>query len=528
MSYQEFQQEPTGKAVTSALSAQSAGGVYTKPPQPLPILFLRTLVAKVQSAIRRRPPTDVPRKTNSDSRLLDPVDGGTIREWDDSVCELPVGEEVQLRSLWMTEAYPPSCLPALVEALARLGWDVPNRYGANALSPDKLREARAGRGLGFCGFETMAPVGELNEILGYRAAEIPRGFERLGVTVHHPVPSITVIVFQFVLGYEASRELTELFQREDPALLEESPNAWIQRTGPLRSQMRAAVTAVRERQRRVCAEWVSLRVPGLFTALGGVPATEFITLEKAEPLQRDGAYTPGYIQALGLHHTFYASELWGRQGLRLEWPIHYNSTGNLLFSGRMNELYDLENPDGSDSFMDCVNRHVRDALVPWSLYEAVRRSTEQIALLRDRVAEVAAGDPVTAVAALGIVQREFMRLVVDTVPMEREIRELCADPKLYHRESSDEYRFIEKYRSERQEDDHVFEHVRTKTLATAEQLTRLSTDLSSMIATTSSVLNSFAQERATEENLRLQRRVSWMTVVFGVLAAVLSVLQILG
>jgi hypothetical protein len=448
-------------------------------------------------------------------------------DFDNPICELPVDEEVRLRSIWIPEAYPPSCVPALLAALSQLGWDVPIRYGAHGLSSEKLRESRNGRGLGIHGLGTMAKAAEYNDLLGYRTVELPAGFDRARVTAHHPIPSTTVLVFQFILSDEASLELTRLFQRENPALKEDL-NAWMQRTGPRRREMEAAVNTVRARQRRACTEWVSSRVPGMFTASGGTPNAEFITLEKAEPLAGTGAYTPAYVQALGLHHTFYASELWGRQGLRLEWPFMFGSSGNLLFCGRMDELAELEDPDGSGSMLGRVDDHARDALVQWALHEGARLSTDRIALLRDKVAEVASRAPADAARALGAVQQEFMQVMVDTVPMEREIREVCDDPKRYHPEDSGEFKLIGMYATVPQAQEHVFEHVRKHTAEEAERLGRTSADLRAVITITSSILNSLAQERATEENLRLQRRVFWMTIVFGVLAAVLSVLQILG
>lgn len=526
MSYQELQQEPSGKAVTPARSAQSAGCVQAQAPRPVPIPFLRALVARVQTAIRLRHPAGAPTKPETDSLRSGPAVLGAIRDWDDSVCELPVDEEVRLWSISIAEAYPPSCVPALQAALSRLGWDVPNRYGANGLSADELCAARTGRGLSFCGLGTMRVAGELNDLLGYRTVELPVGFERVHVTAHHPVPSITILIFQFVLTYEASRELTELFQREDPAL-QEDLSAWMRRTGPMRREMERATRSVRERQRNACAEWVSSRVPGLFAAYGGVPAAEFITLEKAEPLSGSGVYHPAYVQALGLNYTFYASELWGSQGLRLAWPLSFGSRGDLLFSGRMDELSEHEGPDGP-SMLDFVDNHIRDTLVPWALYEGVRRSAERVTILRDQVADLTTRDPQDAVRALGAVQREFMRLVVDTVPMEREVRELCEDAKRYHRDSNAEFMLIGIYESVPQGKEHVFEHVRKRTAEEADRLGRTSMDLREMITTTSSILNSLAQERATEENLRLQRRVYWMTIIFGVLAALLSVMQILG
>jgi hypothetical protein len=121
-----------------------------------------------------------------------------------------------------------------------------------------------------------------------------------------------------------------------------------------------------------------------------------------------------------------------------------------------------------------------------------------------------------------------MGLMVDTVPMEREIRELCEDAKRYHRDSNAEFKLIGMYDSVPPAEEHVFEHVRKRTAEEADLLRRTSMDLRDVITTTSSILNSLAQERTTEENLRLQRRVYWMTIIFGVLAAVLSVMQIQG
>lgn len=484
MSDQGLRQERADRAPDLPLRAQPSEGPGTASRLPRPIPFLDALVARAQRVIRRRTPPRAPTtQPSTDPLQLDHGDPVTL-PWDDPVCELPVDEEVRLQSIWITEAYPPSCVPSLTEALARLGWDVPNRYGTNGLSAERLRDARTGRGMSFCRLGTMAGAGPYNEILGYRTVELPAGIGRVHVSGHHPVPSITVLIFEFVLTYEASRELTDLFQREDPAPKDDL-SGWTERTGPRRRQMEAAVNAVRERQRRACAQWVSSRVPGLFAATGGAPVAEFMTLEKGEPLGGYGAYTPGYIQALGLNASFYASELWGRRGLRLEWPFLHRSAGDLLFCGRMDELHDLENPDGSDSFMERVAEHVRDALVLWAPYESVRRSTEQIAVLRERVAEVAVGDPAKSVGALNTIQREFMRGVVDTVPMEREIREFCGDPEGYHRDCTGEFKLIGPYESVPQAKDHVFEHVRKKTLEEAERLGRTSADLRAMITTTS-------------------------------------------
>lgn len=512
----EFKAAPSGPATSDNQAGFRAWG-FTH--------LVRSLAATLAPTPRADAAVEPPPQPGGEGALsLEAED--LVPAFDDPICELPVDEEVRLQSIWITEAYPPSCVPALQTALSRLGWDVPNRYGAHGLSSEALQDSRSGRGLGFHALGTMAKAGEYNDLLGYRTVELPAGFERARVTAYHPVPSMTVLVFQFVLTYEASRELTNLFQREDPALKEDL-SAWMQRVGPRRREMERVTRSVRARYREACADWVSSRVPGLFTAAGGVPAAEFITLEKAEPLSDAGAYHPAYVQALGLNYTFYASELWGRQGLRLAWPLSFGSRGDLLFCGRMDELSEHEGPDGP-SVLGFVDDHVRDTLVPWALYEGVRRSAEHVAVLRDRVAELASRDPGDSVRALGAVQREFMRLVVDTVPMQREIRELCNDTERYHRDSNAEFKLIGMYESVPQAKEHVFEHVRKRTAEEAERLSRTSMDLRDMITTASSILNSLAQERTTEENLRLQRRVYWMTIIFGVLAAVLSVMQVVG
>jgi hypothetical protein len=126
MSYQEAQEGPPASALNLAQPAPRVERVRTTSRRPLPIPFLRSVVARAQSMIRRRPPADASRtQPDKDPVQLEPSASVPIPDWDDSVCELPVDEEVRLRSIWITEAYPPSSVPALMESLTRLGCQWP-------------------------------------------------------------------------------------------------------------------------------------------------------------------------------------------------------------------------------------------------------------------------------------------------------------------------------------------------------------------------------------------------------------------
>jgi hypothetical protein len=208
-------------------------------------------------------------------------------------------------------------------------------------------------------------------------------------------------------------------------------------------------------------------------------------------------------------------------------PWSYGADGNLLFCGRTEKLCEMEDPEDPGSNLERATREVHEPVVRWAVHEAVRRSAERVTALRDAVAEVAATESPAGISRLGEVQREFMRMMVDTVPMEREVRELCADPKRYHREGG-EFKPIEAYPGAAPSAEHVLEQMRQRTTAEADLLGRASADLREMITTTSAILNSLAQQRVTDDNLKLQQRVYWMTIVFGILAAVFSVLQMLG
>lgn len=520
--------EPLGSDAPSLTTPELAGTPNASPTgEPGGRVLQRAWGRLVSLGRRGRSLASLPKHTVEDPAQIDDTVAAVSPLYrDEPICELPPDEEVRLRSIWVAEAYPPSCVPALLDAVARLGWNLPDRYGRYALSADVLREARTGRSHGFVNLGTMARAGRYNDLLGYRTLDLPAGITQVDVSAHHPVPSVTILVFRFILSHKASGELTGVFQREDPALREDF-SAWIQREGPRVSDMRASTRSVRERRRSACVEWVAARVPGLFARWRESVTAEFITLEVAEPLVSSGPYDEPYLQALSLGSCYSAFELWGRQGLRMTSPWSYLTDGNLLFCGQTEKLCEMEDPDEPGSMPSRVAREVHEPMVQWALHEAMRRSAERVTGLRDAVAEVAAAESPAGINRLGEVQREFMRMVVDTVPMEREVRELCADQKRYHREGS-EFKPIEMYPRAATSGEHALEQMRQRTSAEADLLSRATADLREMITTTSAILNSLAQQRVTDDNLKLQQRVYWMTIVFGILAAVLSLLQILG
>ncbi|HEX8271319.1 MAG TPA: hypothetical protein VF615_01635 [Longimicrobiaceae bacterium] len=445
---------------------------------------------------------------------------GSLDAWFNPVCMLPADEVIGLPSIWILEAYPTSYVDSLLEGIRRLGWDSHRRFRWLGDSSSGIHDARSGAGFSFVAFETMYPPGQYAELLGRPAVDLPAGCSRLVVRVHHPVPSTSVLVFQFVLDRTAGREVEGAFVREPPTD-GMTPADILSRPGPRLREVEEAVQRVRRRWRDTCAGWVSSRLPGLFAETGGVPAAEFVTLGKALPLDHSGRDEP-YLQALGLASWLGASELWGSKGLRLRSPFWSGPARDLLLAGREFELSDLEPTDDSGSVLDRVSSEVEDPLVRWALFETVRRYGIRLAGLRDRVGSIAGADDGGAARRLGDVQRAFMRLHADTVPLQREIVELCEDGTRYHREGG-EFHLIDRHQVAPGRDPNVLEDVRQRTVEEAHRLVRISSDLREMVSTTGGILGAMAQERATEENLKLQRSVRWLAI-FGLVATVFSVL----
>lgn len=445
---------------------------------------------------------------------------GALDAWFNPVCMLPADEVIGLPSIWILEAYPPSYVDSLEEGLERLGWKSRGPFPRWKDSSSGIRDARSGAGFSFVTFETMYPPGQYAELLGLPAVDLPPGCSRLVVRGHHPVPSTSVLVFQFVLDRTAGKEIEGAFVREPPTE-EMDPADILSRPGPRLREVEEAVQRVRRKWRDTCAGWVSSRLPGLFAETGGVPAAEFVTLGKALPLDHSGRDQP-YLQALGLASFHGASELWGCKGLRLRSPFWSGPVGDVLLAGREIELSDLEPSDDSGSILDRVSSEIEDPLVRWALFETMRRYGIRLAGLRDLVGVIAGVDERGAARSLGDVQRAFMRLHADTVPLQREILEFCQNDARYHREGG-EFHLIDRHQIVPGRDPNVLEDVRQRTAEEAHRLLRISSDLREMVSTTSGILGAMAQERATEENLKLQRSVLWLTI-YGLLVTVFSLL----
>jgi hypothetical protein len=208
----------------------------------------------------------------------------------------PTGEEVRVPCIWVVELYAASHIQKLTRDLLRL---VTNVSILRAINPhfdlaDFLHNARRNTE-GLWSRNTDFVVYDRSKIKkDYAApdfsAALPADIDRVRLSIHHPFPSLTVIVAQFVVSRsKADGIVPRLRWRLFSGMAYRgrrghSVNSWDLR--------RYFLAEYRARLRQQCVDWMTDRLPGAFAQLGAarhpLPAFDLLTfaigrLENTDP-----------------------------------------------------------------------------------------------------------------------------------------------------------------------------------------------------------------------------------------------------
>ena len=135
------------------------------------------------------------------------------RKWDErenDETRLPTSEEIHLGGLVLAEAFTPSTVSALYEALEQ--W--PNQRRAKRQEwLDDLARSRAGHRGGWQSLGVVRPVGAFVMGDGYQDPDLPFGVDAVWVKVSYVTPALAMVVATFTLT-EAAGDLSEILRQD--------------------------------------------------------------------------------------------------------------------------------------------------------------------------------------------------------------------------------------------------------------------------------------------------------------------------
>jgi len=460
--------------------------------------------------------------------------------------QLPTGEEVGLRCIWVCEAYLAGQVSQLAESLRGLGLDTP--FTIPELTTASVLKARAGSGLIWHDLGYLLPASvaaNRSQALPGRPACLPPGVESVFLTVTTTLPSATILVAQFRFDDKTARDIeipfrtqyrtTEVRDKEFRRILSDEN---------LRDR---AVQDHRSQLRERCQGWLANNVPGAFIALGGEPppTSELITFAIGDPLVGLHTDTPASNR---LKDTADSSVVENRSPrTRSNWNSYMAILGQQdeWLAWRCPEIPGLSFRFQREAWVDPLNDFsvlsarvadfapafkrgddsVRTALgVTQGLYylhhtigilalaQLARRYEIKVARLRDELGGVRLDQPSQAISSLTRIDRELATVAQDARPFLNDVVG-AADDVWHH---PDVYTFVPLRKDDG--DLRLFPWLMRDLKERSQRVLRLDAIVSETCERMSNHVAASVNLRLTRVNIGLQ----WLMVVLTVVAVILA------
>jgi hypothetical protein len=430
----------------------------------------------------------------------------------------PTSDElIQLVHLWAVEFYTPSHAEHLASTFSALGWDKPS--GHNDKLSVWLSESRASYGGGgWINLGFIHPPGTRHLSLGLdRTAPLPSSVEYATAHMFNLTSSITCIVVGFIFKREQSAAFDAILRRDYTTNVETVEGGF---TYPdPRSQKQRNISKLREEIRAVARKWFNQYAPGLFSADvkgGDIPTCEFLTFKKAHPFSAEtqGAQVDAYLDILDVRRDFdcwVAEEL---PGLKFGWPLtRSRDRFHSVLTINENDLtqYDLTAYGGSNplAYVAFIDLEIKTFMTRWGCRQLLEILERRLNRIRDA--------------------QSFRSPRRDPIKLLRDLRTVVADsidvaviaPELTNFAKSDgmfEYE-MPNFQSTHKNATRSPVHL-TKALRVA--ITRISERLASTDRTVKDLLIQQGNLVGASENIKLQRRIRFLTIVLTLLTLVLA------
>ena len=298
---------------------------------------------------------------------------------DNAKSEPPSDEVIDLRCVWAVEFYTPSQISKLLRGFESLGWNTDDSLGSDRNPTHWVQRNRElPHGGGWFNLGIIQRSGEGRDFGHGRKAPLPSGVEYALASMYSLRSSITCIVIGFVLDETQNSRFEQALRRRRQSYRIPLPGRWYRIANPS-AQKETDIRTLRDEMREHAAGWFRAYLPGLFASgrlAREYPTCEFLTLRNAVPFPPHSArdHTKDeWLRILNIHDDFYAWRAKELRGLKFVWPLRHDTHSRFHaviaareedFSGEMMRPY-----GGNDrnSLVCYVDQFVNGLLSRWAL-----------------------------------------------------------------------------------------------------------------------------------------------------------------
>ena len=298
---------------------------------------------------------------------------------DNTKTEPPLDEVVDSHCVWAVEFYTPSQISNLLRGFESLGWNTDDSLGFDRNPTRWVQDARKLPHGGAWFNLGLIHRSDAGIHFGVdRKAPLPSGVKYALARMYSLTSSITCIAIGFVLEepYMKNFERALRRKRETYIVPLQVPGHTIVNAS---SQKENDVRTLREEMRGLVTRWFRLYLPGLFASgilAGEYPTCEFLTLRKAVPFPRHSAPDHSgcdWLRILDIYNDLHAWRANGLRGLTFNWPLLGNISPPFHavivarekdISDEMKRLYGVSD---RGSLVNCIDQFVNGLLTRWAL-----------------------------------------------------------------------------------------------------------------------------------------------------------------
>lgn len=474
--------------------------------------------------------SDIATPSNNSSRDSDILEfHKKIDPEDNKKTSPPSDEKVRIPSIWVFEVFPPAFIANFYSSVEKLGW-AKIELAINHNFPTIIESMRnRSSGGGWLNLGIIArDSGRLSSI--GRKAQLPEGVKFVNASIYQHLPSTTILACQFLLEDNEANSLDHTLRKHFNTFKEKVSSGHLYHT--VINQKVAEVKATREHLRKLCTNWMSNYIPGLFASgIGGgtFPTCEFIALKKYSPYEQLGRIPcDSFLSMMNLDHDIDAWQSDEISGLFLQYPDRSDSKfDRLILTGNISEILTDKKLEGfaGDSREDkilCWMMFLGNTISTWVLYVIAQTYEKQLGIFRDDYSAVDVSKITQAASGVHGLDKRFLDLQKNLIPFAQELKSFCENKQLF---MSDIYKF-KPIRDDLHNDTEFFNSTRERLLYLSDNLSNNEQQIRTIANRTSQIVSAISNDKLTQTNAKLQKGISWMTWALVIFTLILVVLEI--
>ena len=287
----------------------------------------------------------------------------------------PADEHIDLYSVWAIEFYTPAHMDELLSRLEQLGWT--QDESQNPVSWLKHRDTSQFSQAWMPLRPVIPPDVADPNVTGSLRADLPPNVPYAYVDMYCFTPSLVAIAIEFAFDEEYSSIFDDALRQERHSFVTAIPRGY--RIHDPGTQRTFQVKTIRRATTRLITDWFSSNLPGLCSAgllEGDFPTCEFVTSRKVKPFptkrENDGTLI-WYLRHLGLSHSYDSWESADMPDLRFQpsWTHRNNANYHSILSIHEGSWIKQDCPEGSrrdrESRLYRMHRKVAGMLGVWAI-----------------------------------------------------------------------------------------------------------------------------------------------------------------